>query len=286
MARGMGTRPTAAVGLVALLLAPLAVLAFSTATAPPVAAQGCAPSLAVSKTVGLASGGETVTVSGSCYDVNKGVYVAFCVVPPPGSVPSPCGGGIDMAGTAGLSHWISSNPPPQGAGLTRPYGPGGSFTVSMTPSAQLNGSVDCRRVSCAIVTRNDHTRGSDRSQDVIVPIGFVDPAPVTTAPPVVTAPPTTAPPVETTTTTEAEATTTTTEAEDTTTSTTARALAADDDDEGAEAEELAADPASSEGGGSSGGIVLAVVLVLVVLAAGAVGGWWFLRRRNVPGSPS
>jgi len=278
------TRTTArAKATVAVVLAVVALLvatgmAVLAATSTPAEAQ-CAPSLVVSKTAGLAADGETVTVSGSCYDVNKGVYVAFCVVPPPESVPSPCGGGVDMSGAGGLSHWISSNPPPQGAGLTSPYGPGGSFTVTMRPSAALNATVDCRRVRCAVVTRNDHTRSSDRSQDVIVPVSFAAdpaPAPPTTAPaPVFVPPPTEAP----TTVPETTTTTTTVAAEDpaaAAVAVTETTIAAVPFDDGA-TDELAADTASADGGGPSGGLIGAVVGIVVLAAA--AGGWLLLRRR-------
>ncbi len=241
------------------------------------AGAACAPRLVVSKTAGLSAGGEIVTVSGSCYDVNKGVYVAFCVVPPAGSVPSPCGGGVDMSGAGGLSHWISSNPPPQGEGLTVPYGPGGSFTVTMRPAAALNATVDCRRVSCAVVTRNDHTRSGDRSQDVIVPVTFaVDPAPTTTAPAPVVAPP----PIEAPTTTASEETTTTTAAEEAavTTSTVAGGPTGATGDDGAD--ELAAEPVSASSGSSGPSGALVGAIALVVLAAAGVGGWFALRRRT------
>jgi hypothetical protein len=276
--------------VVGLLVVPVMALALglgtgvgvAIGTATPAEAQ-CAPRLSVSKASGLATGGEMLTVSGSCYDVDKGVYVAFCVVPPAGSVPSPCGGGVDMSGAGGLSHWISSNPPPAGVGLAVPYGPGGSFTVTMRPTSTLNPTVDCVRVRCAIVTRNDHTRSSDRSQDVIVPVSFAAPAPPppTTAAPVAptTAPPTTAAP-ETTTTVAPETTTTTAPPEvvDDTLVTTAGGGDEGGDDDGSEG--LAADTVAdqSDSGGSAAPLVIAVVLV--VLAAGIGGGWFALRHRD------
>jgi len=148
-----------------------------TAEASPDLGVACAPSLSVSRTQDLAPEGEPVTISGTCFDVTKGIYVALCVTPLPGQAPSPCGGGVDLEGALGASHWISSNPPPYAAGLTQPYGPGGSFTVQLRPAAALNDVVDCRRVLCAIVSRADHTRGSDRTQDVVVPVSFANPAP-------------------------------------------------------------------------------------------------------------
>jgi hypothetical protein len=131
--------------------------------------------LNVSKTRGLSRGGETVTVKGSGYDVSKGIYVAFCVDNGAGVLPSPCGGGADMTGSSGSSAWISSNPPSYGEGLAKPYGSGGSFTVTVRVSQKI-GDVDCVVRACAIVSRADHTRTSDRSQDVRVPILFAAPA--------------------------------------------------------------------------------------------------------------
>ncbi|HEY6533124.1 MAG TPA: hypothetical protein VIY72_12515 [Acidimicrobiales bacterium] len=279
--RARSGRRTAGAALVVAVLA--AVLGFGVAgvvDATPAAAQGCAPRLSVSRTSGLAPGGESVSVSGSCFDINKGIYVAFCVVPPPGAVPSPCGGGVDMAGAGGLSHWISSNPPDYGQGVATAYGPGGSFSVTMTPSVTLNATVDCRRVSCAIVTRNDHTRTGDRSQDVIVPVSFAaEVAPPPPAPPAVVAPP---PPTEPPTTVAPE--TSTTMGPETTTTLDESSSTTPDGD--AESAELAATTTSAEGGSSSGSsavVVLAVAVVVLVAAGGA--GWFAWRRRSTPDVP-
>ena len=87
--------------------------------------------LTVSQATGLDPAGQMVRVTGSGYDTFKGIYVAFCAVPASGQAPSPCGGGVDMAGGSGASHWISSNPPPYGQGVATPYGPGGSFDVTV-----------------------------------------------------------------------------------------------------------------------------------------------------------
>jgi hypothetical protein len=131
--------------------------------------------LTASRTTGLSRAGETVTVSGSGYDVTKGIYVAFCVDNGAGVLPSPCGGGADMTGGSGSSAWISSNPPAYGEGLAKPYGRGGSFTVSVRVSRTI-GDVDCVVRACAIVTRADHTRTSDRSQDMRLTVRFAAPA--------------------------------------------------------------------------------------------------------------
>ncbi|MEU7711825.1 hypothetical protein AB0B03_07760 [Micromonospora chalcea] len=147
--------------------------------------------LTVTPSTGLSRSGATVSVSGRGYDVDKGIYVAYCVDNGPGVPATPCGGGADTSGSLGASQWISSNPPSYAEGLPKPYGPGGSFsvTVKVTPTI---GDVDCTVRRCAVVTRADHTRASDRSQDVRVPVTFAagatsapakaDPAPRATTP--------------------------------------------------------------------------------------------------------
>lgn len=139
--------------------------------------------LTVSQSTGLAESGQTITVSGSGYDVNKGIYVALCVATPKGVLPSPCGGGVDMEGDGGASVWISDNPPSYAAGLPRPYGPGGSFRVSFKVGPVIDKFNDCRAVRCAIVTKSDHTINSDRSQDLQIPVTFLGTAPTTTIKP-------------------------------------------------------------------------------------------------------
>lgn len=128
--------------------------------------------LSVSQSDGLSAEGQAVTVSGAGYDTTKGIYVALCVVVPKGALPSPCGGGIDRAGSSGASEWISDNPPSYATGLTKPYGSGGTFTVTITVGPMINAVTDCRVVRCAIVTKNDHTINDDRSQDLLIPVTF------------------------------------------------------------------------------------------------------------------
>ncbi|CAL9429436.1 hypothetical protein SUDANB121_02036 [Nocardiopsis dassonvillei] len=136
------------------------------------------PKITVSKTDGLDPDGETVTVTGTGYDTSKGIYVALCDTAGASTTqaPTPCIGGVDMDGSGGASAWVSSNPPPYGEGLAVAYngsGTDGGFSVQITVKAD-DGSTDCNDsgVECAIVTRNDHTRSSDRSQDVFVPVTF------------------------------------------------------------------------------------------------------------------
>ena len=137
------------------------------ATAP--AASG--PRIDVSQTLALRSGGQSVTVAGRGFDVEKGIYVAFCVDRGDGARPTPCGGGIDTTGASGGSVWVSSDPPPYGRELAIPYGPDGTFEVELAVSATI-GEHDCRKVRCAVVTRSDHTRSDDRGQDVRIPVSF------------------------------------------------------------------------------------------------------------------
>ncbi|MFD0684307.1 hypothetical protein [Actinomadura fibrosa] len=162
-------RPIAALVLAAAggpLLAPAAHAGTGTASGP------SGQTLTVSQADGLPEKGATVRVKGAKYDTGKGIYIALCKDNGPGKTPSPCGGGADTSGRTGASQWISSNPPPYGKGLAVPYGPGGTFDVTLTIGPALSGSADCFTTRCAVVTRADHTRTSDRSQDVRVPVTF------------------------------------------------------------------------------------------------------------------
>lgn len=108
--------------------------------------------------------------------------MAVCVDNGPGKQPTPCLGGVDMSGKNGNSVWVSSNPPPYGKDLAKPYGPGGTFSVELTVTAK-DEYTDCAVLKCAIVSRADHTLGADRSQDVVLPITFGgngNPTPTTT----------------------------------------------------------------------------------------------------------
>jgi len=128
------------------------------------------PSLTVAQTTGLDPAGQMVDVTGSGFDTSegRGIYVTFCAVPQPGQAPSPCGGtpGVTSSG----SSWVAGDSYGTTNGAT-PYGPGGSFSVQVLVSPRI-GDLDCRQVQCAVVTRSDHRRIADRSQDVVVPVSF------------------------------------------------------------------------------------------------------------------
>ena len=128
------------------------------------------PKLSVSQTTNLNPNGTSVTVRGTGYDISKGVYVIVCTQAAPGPQAT-CVGGVNIDGSSSSSVWVSSNPPGYGVGLTTPFSPDGSFTVDLVVVAK-SGALDCTVVKCGVVTRSDHLRYTDRSQDVFVPITF------------------------------------------------------------------------------------------------------------------
>ena len=125
--------------------------------------------LSVSKT--SVKDGAMLTVNGKYFDETIGIYLAFCVIPPKGKVPTPCGGGVNKAGVGDASFWISSNPPPYGDGLAIPFAPGGRFTEVVAVTRKI-GKFDCRKVKCAITVRSDHLHEGDRSHDIYIPISI------------------------------------------------------------------------------------------------------------------
>ena len=116
-----------------------------------------------------AKSGSMITVSGNRFDETVGIYLAFCVVPKKGELPTPCGGGVNKVGTGESSFWISSNPPPYAIGLTDEFLPAGRFTHTVKVSKKI-GKFDCTKVKCAITVRADHLRGNDRSYDMFIPV--------------------------------------------------------------------------------------------------------------------
>jgi hypothetical protein len=110
-----------------------------------------------------------VTVTGKDFDETVGIYLAYCVVPKKGNLPTPCGGGVNKTGMGDASYWISSNPPPYGVGLAIPFTPGGRFSEKVSISRTI-GKFDCRKVKCAITVRSDHLHEGDRTHDIFIPI--------------------------------------------------------------------------------------------------------------------
>jgi len=152
-----------------LLLTVLAVTSVGMATASAVVGPH-GESLIASKTTGIKAG-QSILVSGKGFDTTVGIYVEMCQVVPAGTLPTTCGGGVNMSGSNAASFWISSNPPSYGKGLAIPFKTGGRFAVSLKVQP-LIGKVDCRKVQCAIYVRADHTRTQDRTHDVKLPIAF------------------------------------------------------------------------------------------------------------------
>ena len=126
--------------------------------------------LTASKTTGIKSG-QLIEVSGKGFDTKVGIYVEMCQVVPAETLPTTCGGGVNLSGSGAASFWISSNPPSYGRNLAIPYKVGGVFSVGLKVQ-HLIGKVDCRKVQCAIYIRADHTRTQDRTHDIKLPISF------------------------------------------------------------------------------------------------------------------
>ena len=130
------------------------------------------PKLSVSQTTNLNPSGTSVTVRGTGFDVSKGVYVIVCSQAAPGPQAT-CIGGVNIDGSSSSSVWVSSNPPNYAVGLTTPFQPDGSFTIELEIVAK-SGALDCTIIRCGVVTRSDHLRYTDRTQDVFVPISFTN----------------------------------------------------------------------------------------------------------------
>lgn len=175
---GVVARTAAAVGLAT----GLALVAGAGAMAESAGGAG-GQQLTVDRGTGLKAAGDSVQVSGSGYDLAKGIYVGVCVFNGAGAVATPCLGGVDTSGGSGSSVWISSNPPAYGQGLAQPFteaGGKGSFSVALSVQA-ADTMTNCEDKAkapngCVIVTRADHTRSADRSADVMIPVSFGDAA--------------------------------------------------------------------------------------------------------------
>jgi hypothetical protein len=124
-------------------------------------------SMTASKTA-LIADGTKVTVTGKGYSLKVGIYVTYCVIPAKGKKPELCGP-FDITGRNNASVWISSNPPLYAKLLVKPFGKGGTFKESIKVTRMI-GDYDCKKVKCALVTRADHTQGSNRKADVLIPV--------------------------------------------------------------------------------------------------------------------
>lgn len=126
------------------------------------------------------NGDATAVVAGTGYNRGQGIYVGFCVIPPevtPGDPatytqkPGPCLGGSRP--TDGSARRITDTDTGT-RGVTLPYGPGGSFLVTLRHLKPeiVPGQVCGENVECAIVTLADHTAFTDRRYDLYIPVEF------------------------------------------------------------------------------------------------------------------
>ena len=114
--------------------------------------------------------GDEVEVTLSGFDTSKGVYVALCApLPEPGAPYGPCATGD------GRSIWVSSDPPEWGVDLAEPFGEGGTFEGTLELDPDIDGTVDCTTVDCAVVVRGDDQSNGDRSQELALPVTFDGP---------------------------------------------------------------------------------------------------------------
>jgi len=123
--------------------------------------------LTVAKTLKITDG-ASVKVTGKGYNTKVGIYVAYCVVPKKGAKPEHCGA-VDMTGLNKQAVWISSDPPLYARLLVTAFGKNGTFAEEIKVTRKI-GDYDCKKVSCAVVTRADHIKPGYRRADVIVPV--------------------------------------------------------------------------------------------------------------------
>lgn len=162
-------RRTSSIAAVTTMLCAFAVLAAPVSHAAVVQNGAFGETLSIPNNVLTKS--QLVAVTGKGFDETVGIYLAYCVLPKPGALPTPCGGGVNKSGIGDSSYWISSNPPPYGVGLAEPFLPGGRFTREIQVSTKI-GKVDCTRAKCAVVVRSDHLHEGDRTHDIFIPITF------------------------------------------------------------------------------------------------------------------
>lgn len=129
--------------------------------------------------------GDVLMVRGSGYDPSIGIYVSICVMPEnPETKPSPCLGGLPegaMSGEASgtdealSSAWITDDWAWK-AFANKGYddSKNGAFSIRLLVPPAIQEGADCAVQKCAITTRADHTAATDRVQDILLPVAFVD----------------------------------------------------------------------------------------------------------------
>lgn len=131
--------------------------------------------------LGAVAPGETLRIDGSGFDAGIGIYVAVCAIPASSEEkPGPCLGGIPEGAESGTvdesrltSAWVT-NDWAWRSFATHQYSDAseGSFSVTLTMPEPESTGLDCRETRCAIATRADHTAGSDRVQDMLLPVVY------------------------------------------------------------------------------------------------------------------
>ncbi|MBK6858641.1 MAG: LPXTG cell wall anchor domain-containing protein [Microthrixaceae bacterium] len=121
---------------------------------------GNRPAVSLSASTDLADR-EVITVSGTGFAPNQGLYVQTCAAP---------------EGESGTAAGRADNCYPEQDGThtvwINPVGSDGTWSTDLTVAA-LFGDVDCRVDACGVSVRRDHSGGAtDFSQDVFVPITF------------------------------------------------------------------------------------------------------------------
>ncbi|RIJ69796.1 hypothetical protein D1871_21305 [Nakamurella silvestris] len=152
-----------------------------TATAAPVAAVVAATpvtvvdgdrSLTVDPASDLAAVNAPITVSGTGFDTDHGLYLAVCKAGFKKSqdLSSCIGGSVPSQNGTTSWAWITDDPDAEGA-IT--WGEDGSFSLTLNLAAAAGDSVDCQTQSCAVYARSDAEKPKDRANDLTVPVAFV-----------------------------------------------------------------------------------------------------------------
>lgn len=121
--------------------------------------------------------GEELTVSGTGFNAEIGIYVSVCAVAKNGEKPSPCLGGRPEKGSSGPagSAWVTNDWAWRGFATDNYEVTGngdGSFTARIVVPEPITERLDCVKKECAVTTRSDHTAGNDRVQDLQLPIRY------------------------------------------------------------------------------------------------------------------
>ena len=126
--------------------------------------------------------GDQLLVSGTGFNSEIGIYVGICRVPElPDEKPGPCLGGIpdeeDMGQavpeTTLATAWVTNDWAWRNFATHQyEHEAEGSFSVVITVPDPVSEGLDCRQDTCAVTTRADHTAGSDRVQDLLLPIAY------------------------------------------------------------------------------------------------------------------